>query len=98
MTKSHEETWIVDQQTGHLVTDNPEREWVGDFCEFGVKAPPGFQPVEQDRAKLASQAPAMARILERLVGDAAVNRPLAHELSPELDEMKAVLRAAGVLQ
>jgi hypothetical protein len=95
MTKPHEETWrYIGEATG--ADRLGSRAWVVDeadpfrcvYSEFGGVTGETREDTHA-RAKLAAQAPAMARLLLRLVDPSTGHGDLA--------EVVAILRAAGVL-
>jgi hypothetical protein len=97
MTKPHEETWTTHEYEGKILID---ARWALSY-ELVPHAIRSSSPTKEEtnaRATLAGQAPAMARILEGLLGSAAVSLSLSEAIgSATLDEMRAALRAAGVL-
>jgi hypothetical protein len=87
--KPHEETWAIAETEATVDVNFPD----GHAAEFGAVRPyDAREPSEQDRsrARLAAQAPAMARHLLLTLDDGG-----------SVDEWRAavlpILRAAGVL-
>jgi hypothetical protein len=89
VTKPHEETWSAHKDC--VVMTNG---WRTIFVSHEDMGP---EP-SRERAQLAAQAPAMARALLKVVGDAEDGGETLHALGYKtVDEMRDVLRAAGVL-
>lgn len=104
--KPYEETWVADENHPNIVNilDPATGEEIAELCESAVEEPPVFRLAEGGRARLAAQAPAMARLLlagqwiceER--GDMCRHcEKLESEGHAPDCELATVLRFAGVL-
>lgn len=103
MTKPIEETWTYDT-TPPITTHGVSLVLPGRDIQFGEEEGPHGESwctaTETDvaRARLAAQAPAMARLLLKVIADADDGGEVMSALGYKtIDEMRAVLRAAGVL-
>lgn len=103
MTKPHEETWTLQR---YVIELGDTGRHIGEFVDdldLGIADPnPGR---DRDRAQLAAQAPAMARLLLRLVHeypgtDGACMLCGSYTTQPHGPKCEAgnVLRAAGVIE
>jgi hypothetical protein len=87
--KPHEENWIANVEWPIALVELAEDR---DEVVATFDAPHSVRDVDRARALLAAQAPAMARCLIALLPGTA--EPIWPDT---LDEIEAVLRAAGVL-